>query len=97
MSATGNPPSAWRNTPMIWASVKRLVFITISSCNVPRKFYVHIPSFSGGITMGLGSPAIMLDRPIALVILALAALSLAAVLRRTWQERRRAVAVPPAG
>jgi hypothetical protein len=39
----------------------------------------------------------MLDRPIALVILALAALSLAAVLRRIWQERRRAVAVPPAG
>jgi putative tricarboxylic transport membrane protein len=34
------------------------------------------------LVMGLGSPAVFLDRPIALIILALAGLSLVAVVRR---------------
>ena len=35
---------------MIWASVKRLFFIRISSFDEPRKFYVPGPLFPGGIT-----------------------------------------------
>ncbi|WP_207186326.1 hypothetical protein, partial [Rhodovulum sulfidophilum] len=42
--------SAWRSTPMIWASVKRLFFIGISSSILPRKFYVRIPLTTGRIT-----------------------------------------------
>jgi hypothetical protein len=37
---------------MIWASVNRLFFIRISSFSEPRKFYVPIPLFPGGITYG---------------------------------------------
>jgi TctA family transporter len=40
------------------------------------------------LVMGLGSPAIMLSRPIALFILALAAFSLFAVVRRHIKEAR---------
>jgi putative tricarboxylic transport membrane protein len=40
------------------------------------------------LVMGLGSPAIMLERPIALFILALAAFSLFAVIRRNMKEAR---------
>ena len=36
---------------MIWASVKRVFFIGISSFILPRKFYFRIPLRSGGITM----------------------------------------------
>jgi len=35
---------------MIWASVKRVFFIGISSFILPRKFYFRIPLRSGGIT-----------------------------------------------
>ncbi|MFG6505919.1 NYN domain-containing protein [Sulfitobacter sp. Ks16] len=49
-SAAGTPPSIWRSTPMIWASVKRVFFIGISSFILPRKFYFRIPLTSGGIT-----------------------------------------------
>ncbi|WP_237401211.1 hypothetical protein, partial [Rhodovulum sulfidophilum] len=48
---TGIPPSAWRSAPMIWASVKRLFFIGISSSILPRKFYVRIPLTKGRITV----------------------------------------------
>ncbi|MDQ2080522.1 tripartite tricarboxylate transporter permease [Xanthobacteraceae bacterium Astr-EGSB] len=41
------------------------------------------------LVMGLGSPAIMLHRPIALLILVLAALSLYAVIRRNSNEARK--------
>ncbi|WP_205518853.1 hypothetical protein, partial [Pseudotabrizicola algicola] len=41
---------AWRSTPMIWASVKRLFFIGISSFILPRKFYFRIPLTMGRIT-----------------------------------------------
>jgi putative tricarboxylic transport membrane protein len=41
------------------------------------------------LVMGLGSPAIMLDRPIALFILALAAFSLFAVIRRNVKDARK--------
>jgi hypothetical protein len=36
---------------MIWASVKRLFFIGISSSILPRKFYVRIPLTMGRITV----------------------------------------------
>jgi hypothetical protein len=36
---------------MIWASVKRLFFIRISSFILPRKFYLPNPLFAGGITV----------------------------------------------
>lgn len=52
-SAAGTPPSIWRSTPMIWASVKRAFFIGISSFILPRKFGFRIPSRSGGITVTL--------------------------------------------
>ncbi|MBL8587901.1 MAG: tripartite tricarboxylate transporter permease [Methylobacteriaceae bacterium] len=44
------------------------------------------------LIMGLGSPAIFLQRPIALFLLAVAAISLFAVLRRSRRERREAAA-----
>ena len=34
---------------MIWASVKRVFFIGISSVILPRKFYFRIPLRSGGL------------------------------------------------
>ncbi len=37
---------------MIWASVKRLFFIGISSSILPRKFYFRIPLTTGWITLG---------------------------------------------
>jgi putative tricarboxylic transport membrane protein len=40
------------------------------------------------LVMGLGSPAIILQRPIAMFILALAAFSLFAVIRRNVKEAR---------
>ena len=49
-SAAGTPPSIWRSTPMICASVNRVFFIGISSFILPRKFYFRIPLRSGGIT-----------------------------------------------
>ncbi|WP_225063019.1 VIT1/CCC1 transporter family protein, partial [Komagataeibacter rhaeticus] len=45
--------SAWRITPMIWASVKRSLFIRISSILTLRKFSFKSHSFYGGITRGL--------------------------------------------
>ena len=47
-SAAGTPPSIWRSTAMIEASVKRVFFIKISSFILPRKFYSRIPLRSGG-------------------------------------------------
>jgi hypothetical protein len=35
--------------PRIWASVKRVFFIAISSLIPPRKFYFRIPFLSGGL------------------------------------------------
>jgi putative tricarboxylic transport membrane protein len=49
------------------------------------------------LVMGLGSPAIMLSRPIALFILALAALSLFAVIRRNIKDARARKAESPLG
>ena len=47
-SAAGTPPSIWRSTAMIWASVNRVFFIGISSFILPRKFYFRTPLISGG-------------------------------------------------
>ena len=49
-SATGTPPSAWRKIARIWGSLYLDNLMKISSCNVPRKFYLSIPLMAGGIT-----------------------------------------------
>ena len=49
------PPSAWRRTAMIWASVNLLFFIRTSSLTLPRKFYYRTPSKDGVITISTNS------------------------------------------
>jgi hypothetical protein len=53
-SATGTPPSAWRKIARTWGSLYFDNFMKISSCSVPRKFYLSIPLIPGGITVSEG-------------------------------------------
>ena len=48
-SAADKPPSICRSTTMIWASVKRLLFIRLSSFILPKEFYFRIPLRLGGL------------------------------------------------